>query len=84
MPDLVKKPVARMAATPDRRQLAADDRAKLLETLEARFAKNSHRHPGLEWAKVRARLRALREMEGTGGEPDVVGQDAKPGELYHL
>jgi hypothetical protein len=77
-----------MAATPDGRQLAADDRAKLLETLEARFAENMHRHPGLEWAKVRKRLEAnpgklwsLREMEETGGEPDVVGRDAETGEF---
>jgi hypothetical protein len=75
-----------MAATPDRRQLAADDRAKLLKTLEARFAKNNHRHPGLEWAGVKAKLEAnpgklwsLREMEETDGEPDVVGRDAETG-----
>jgi hypothetical protein len=47
-----------------------------------------HRHPGLAWAMVKARLEAspaklwsLREMEETGGEPDVVGHDAKTGEL---
>lgn len=80
--------IVHMAATPDRREMAADDRAKLLETLEARFAKNSHRHPGLEWARVNAKLESipgklwsLREMEETGGEPDVVGQDAKTGEF---
>ena len=46
-----------------------------------------NRHKGLEWAKVRARLEAnaeklwsLNEMERTGGEPDVVGQDKKTGE----
>ena len=45
------------------------------------------RHRVLEWAKVRARLEAnteklwsLHEMEKTGGEPDVVGQDEKTGE----
>ena len=45
------------------------------------------RHPGLEWAKVQARLDAnaeklwsLSEMEQTGGEPDVVDQDKKTGE----
>ena len=46
-----------------------------------------NRHKGLEWAKVHARLEAnaeklwsLHEMERTGGEPDVVGQDKKTGE----
>lgn len=60
----------------------------LLTTLEARFRKHPTRHPGLEWATVRARLeaapeklRSLSEMEDTGGEPDVVGFDAETGEL---
>jgi len=59
--------------------------------LKARFEKNMNRHPGLEWAKVQARLEAnaeklwsLSEMERTGGEPDVVdhnvGHDKKTGE----
>jgi len=46
-----------------------------------------NRHQGLAWAKVRARLDAddeklwsLSEMEGSGGEPDVVGQDQATGE----
>ena len=63
------------------------EREELLETLEARFEKNTHRHRGLSWAKVRVRLEAdsdrlssLDEMEKTGGEPDVVGHDPKTGE----
>jgi hypothetical protein len=59
----------------------------MLETLRARFDGNSHRHSGIPWAKVQARLEAmpeklqsLGEMERTGGEPDVVGQDADTGE----
>jgi hypothetical protein len=55
--------------------------------LKARFEKNLSRHKGLDWAKVQARLEAnaeklwpLNEMERTGGEPDVVGQDKKSGE----
>lgn len=51
----------------------------LLETLRARFEKNMGRHPGMEWDAVKARLEAspkkvesIREMESTGGEPDVV------------
>lgn len=60
----------------------------LLETLEERFATNPERHQGIEWAVVRTRLeaapdklRSLVEMEGTGGEPDVVGRDESTGEL---
>ena len=59
----------------------------LLSTLSARFDKNMKRHQGLDWGKVQAKLEAspeklwsLHEMERTGGEPDVVGHDAKTGE----
>lgn len=61
-------------------------REALLGALQARFEKNMKRHPGLRWADVAARLEAdakklwsLHEMEQTGGEPDVVGQDQKTG-----
>lgn len=67
--------------------LSAEQRAELLNTLQARFEKNTKRHKGLEWASVQARLEksadkmwTLNEMESTGGEPDVIGQDAKTGE----
>jgi hypothetical protein len=62
-------------------------REELLAALKARFEKNLNRHKGLDWAKVQSRLEAsaeklwsLNEMERTGGEPDVVGQDKKTGE----
>lgn len=55
----------------------------LLKTLRDRFDKNMGRHKGLPWATVLARLnakpdalRALAEMERTGGEPDVIAFDA--------
>ena len=60
---------------------------ELLTILKDRFEENMHRHKGLEWTKVRAKLEAkaeklwsLNEMERTGGEPDVVGFDKKTGE----
>ncbi len=63
----------------------------LLKTFQARFEKHSARHPGLDWASVRARLdahpdrrRALEAMERTGGEPDVVGHDRKTGEYIFV
>ena len=70
-----------------KRELSPKQREELLTTLKARFEKNMNRHQGLEWTKVRARLEAnaeklwsLNEMERTGGEPDIVGQDKNTGE----
>ena len=67
--------------------LSAEQRKELLGALKARFEKNRNRHKGLQWANVEAKLKAnteklrsLNEMERTGGEPDVVGQDKKTGE----
>jgi len=72
---------------PTKKELSPEQREELLGTLKARFEKNMKRHAGLEWAKLRAKLVAdpaalgsLHEMERTGGEPDVVGQDEKTGE----
>jgi Protein of unknown function (DUF4256) len=69
------------------KKLSAAESKELLDTLKMRFEKNTNRHKGIEWAKVQARLEAkpeklwsLSEMERTGGEPDVVGQDKKTGE----
>lgn len=70
------------------KKLSPKQRDQLLETLQARFEKNMKRHKGVEWANVQAKLEAsadklssLSEMEGTGGEPDVVGYDKKAGEF---
>ena len=71
-----------------KKELSPKQREELLKALKARFEKNVSRHQGLVWAKVQARLEAnpeklwsLQEMERTGGEPDVVGQDKKSGEF---
>lgn len=71
----------------NRRELSSE-RRELVRTLRARFEKNMHRHQGLEWASVEARLEAnseklwcLNEMERTGGEPDVVGLDKNTDEF---
>ena len=70
-----------------KKELSAKEREELLKVLKARFEKNTNRHKGIDWANVQARLEAsatklwsLNEMEKTGGEPDVVGQDKKSGE----
>ena len=72
----------------NKKELSAEQGEELLKTLKARFEKNMKRHEGLDWAKVQAKLEAnpeklwsLHEMERTGGEPDVVGQDEKTGEI---
>jgi hypothetical protein len=69
------------------RAIKPKERDELLKTLKARFEKNMRRHEGLEWTRVHARLEAspeklwsLHEMERSGGEPDVVGQNKKTGE----
>ncbi len=58
----------------------------LLQTLKRRFEKHMQRHKGIAWAEVQARLEAspralesLRQMEDTGGEPDVIGHDQATG-----
>jgi hypothetical protein len=78
-------PIAK--ASKDKKELSPKQREELLRALKARFEKNMNRHKGLEWAQVQAKLEAiaeklwsLNEMERTGGEPDVVGQDKKMGE----
>ena len=74
-----------------KKELSFAQREELLGTLQGRFGKNIGRHAGLMWAKVKARLEAapgklwsLQEMERTGGEPDVVGQDKKTGEFLFV
>ena len=68
--------------------LTAQDRDTLLHTLKGRFEKNMPRHKGIAWVDVRSRLedhadalKSLREMESTGGEPDVIGHDKESGEV---
>jgi hypothetical protein len=77
-----------------KKKLSPEQAKELLSILKTRFEKNMNRHKGLQWAEVQERLEAclsgkqgsaeklwsLYEMERTGGEPDVVGQDKKTGE----
>ncbi len=62
------------------------DPQSLLQTLQARFEAHPHRHAGLAWAAVAARLtadaaalKAVGLMQASGGEPDVIGQDSATG-----
>ncbi|MBS1523876.1 MAG: DUF4256 domain-containing protein [Bacteroidetes bacterium] len=65
-----------------KKSLSSQESSELLELLKTRFEKNKDRHKYIEWSKVQAKLEAapeklwsLNEMERTGGEPDVVGQE---------
>jgi hypothetical protein len=62
----------------------------LLRSLQSRFEKNMHRHEGVRWKTVLARLDAkpsalvsLSQMEASGGEPDVIGQPEVTGQLIY-
>jgi hypothetical protein len=66
--------------------MKAKERETLLQALKTRFEKNMHRHAGIAWAEVQAKLegnpgalRPLQAMEATVGEPDVMGQDKESG-----
>ena len=70
-----------------KKELSLEEREELLRALKTRFEKNINRHNGLEWASVQAKLEAnteklwsLKEMERTGGEPDVVGHEKNTGD----
>lgn len=67
-------------------KLTKEEVDELLSILQKRFEKNMHRHKGIKWADVLARLQqfpakiwTLNEMEATGGEPDVISYDARTG-----
>jgi len=64
-------------------QLSADEQEELLKNLEERFLNHMERHPKMKWAGIKEQLlgqvekiEVLAEMERTGGEPDVVGNEA--------
>lgn len=66
--------------------MKAQEQEQLLRSLKSRFAKNVHRHKGVAWEQVLARLegspvvlKSLGGMEASGGEPDVIGQDKATG-----
>ena len=71
--------------------ISSNQRDSLLKTLEARFHANPKRHAGVSWSTVQARLKSdaaalssLHAMEESGGEPDVIGVDAKTGECIFV
>jgi hypothetical protein len=76
---------------PKAKDFTGKQRDGLLTTLRARFEAHVHRHAGLDWTRVQARLESngaklwsLNEMEQSGGEPDVVGVDPGTGEFIFV
>lgn len=74
----MKKTTSNSVTLPQERML------ELFKILHARFEKHMDRHQELDWQKVQTNLEkdaeklwSLNEMEETGGEPDVIGYDAK-------
>lgn len=72
-------------------KLSSDQHEALLSILQKRFEENTHRHKGLDWNKIQAKLEAnpqklgsLDEMERTEGEPDVIGYDKKTDEYIFV
>ena len=66
----------------NKKSLSPEQGEELINTLKVRFEKNRNRHTDLDWSKIGEKLKdnadklwSLREMEKTGGEPDVVGYD---------
>ena len=73
------------------KQLNPQQEIDLLQLLGQRFAANSHRHFKMDWAQIAMRLSdspsklwTLFQMEASGGEPDVIGYDAKSGEYLFV
>ncbi len=86
-PNISKNDKGEANMTKRKKDLSQEQRDELLKVLKDRFEKNMNRHEGLEWGSVQAKLEAnteklwsLNEMEGTGGDPDVVGHDKKTDE----
>lgn len=77
-----------MTKKPSGKKPSAARQKELLAILKERFDENAARHRGIRWEAVQKRLEespaklgSLDEMETSGGEPDVIGQDKKTGEV---
>ncbi|MEN9599187.1 MAG: hypothetical protein RL596_1498 [Bacteroidota bacterium] len=67
-----------------KKALSKEEQKELLAILKLRFTKYMHRHKGIKWEDVEAKLVkqpaklwSLSQMEATGGEPDIIGYDKK-------
>lgn len=71
----------------EKTKLTENRATELLEILKTRFEKNKKRHKDISWEKVVSKIEknpeklwSLNQMEISGGEPDVIGQDQKNGQ----
>ena len=71
--------------------LSPNETENLLDVLRVRFNKHMSRHADCTWELIEEALRAqpekfwsIAEMERTGGEPDVIGQDEASGEYLFV
>lgn len=69
-------------------KLSKERAEELLAILEKRFLNNMNRHADLKWDDIQKKLEeypnklwSLNEMEGSEGEPDVIGYDEKTKEF---
>lgn len=76
---------------PKATKISSKARELLIASLRSRFEANTHRHAGIAWSDVLARLESrsttlpsLQAMEESGGEPDVVGLDSSTGEYLFV
>ncbi|WP_078394526.1 DUF4256 domain-containing protein [Shouchella patagoniensis] len=75
----------------NKKELLLEQREEVLGVLKKRFDKHMNRHEDLDWAAIEAKLESnpeklwsLKEMERTGGEPDVVGFDTETNEYIFI
>jgi hypothetical protein len=68
------------------KELSKEKQHAIIDVLKVRFASNMPRHKDIKWDQVQTRLESqtdklwsLYEMDKTGGEPDVIGQDIASG-----
>lgn len=73
------------------KHLTDNESTELLKILKARFQKHMQRHADVVWEDVAQRLNqqpeklwSLQQMEDTGGEPDVVGQNPQTGAFVFM
>lgn len=71
-------------AKESKKSLSPKESKEILQSLQRRFEKNMHRHKELNWVKIQAKLEqqleklwSLKQMEESGGEPDVVDYQKK-------
>lgn len=69
-----------------KKSISPEETTALLELLQTRFEKHPERHAGIKWQDVATRLVShpeklwsLKQMEQSGGEPDVVGIEESSG-----